>query len=544
MSRSPEKKRVRSLAELGALREGVANQQQMMASSGDSVKLDSRGIESVAAAHREFSETNKKYGNPLEAATEIGKMLTEDERLVFMGDLTTAGLLEPVEGTAQALSQTPPPEYQRPDNLPDGWTETLIRNKVGKIFRLVTDGKMEARREATDDDRSRLAWTLSDIQSAEMVAPQSPSAPKEPLRHEGAGTEDDELAKRQAHISSESKKRKEEKKRAKTETRANAPKEAPDARIQRLAEEFNTFGEANGAEAADKYVEMRDALPENERGAFREAVIAYGWNINGDLHGTQEGADSDYIELLPLGTDITTLKEKLGPYEALLDGIPYWVLPDGHAAVMGRRGEHATRVGPGGVIRVKNRWYRFENRSFNPVSAEDSERLERMEQKRRAAEERPAPSKKPEKQAAGPGKAEGAREGTGTKQEEPKEDRPEKTRSFEEALRIFLKNYKKEKKNAGVVFRDAVRGISDKNRKRLIDFLVETTDIPRNILERIHKDTSDEHKKGAEQRIEDQVDALFAGRTQGTPQEAQRQAPKGKTDKEIEDEVEALFKNR
>jgi hypothetical protein len=130
------------------------------------------------------------------------------------------------------------------------------------------------------------------------------------------------------------------------------------------------------------------------------------------------------------------------------------------------------------------------------------------------------------------------------REERPEREGVEKSRSFEEGLKIFLKTYKKERRNAGTAFREAMKGLSDKNRKRLIDFLTDTTDIPRPILERIHRDVDEEYERDeggdGEKRpapVEREVDRMLSGRAQ--PRTSERR--ESREAENIDDEIDRML---
>lgn len=102
--------------------------------------------------------------------------------------------------------------------------------------------------------------------------------------------------------------------------------------------------------------------------------------------------------------------------------------------------------------------------------------------------------------------------------EETGEEKEAKERTLDEAKKAFFRAHNKEKKKAGRAYREAAGGLSEKNRKRLINYIVDTTDIPRAVLERIHLDVELEQKKleGAsgnnKPNVDQEIDTLVSGK--------------------------------
>ncbi|MHB1086638.1 MAG: hypothetical protein ACYCZ0_02710 [Minisyncoccota bacterium] len=336
-----------------------------------------------------------------------------------------------------------------------------------------------------------------------------------------------------------------------------------DARLAALADDFDKRAGADSARAAELFQDIDATLSKEDRDIFIEKVRGLGWKVNGDVH-----QEPDSLELIPLGNTAEKLTEALGKPAGKVDGIPFWVLENGDGVMLSGgpvEGRYPQRFQNGGFSEIRGALYEYTDGAFRKINEKEvaarraaaiteNERdkaasKERIKEKSAREPAQPEPEREkrePEARTAERPAREEARRG---RPEAPREERPEregqeKSRSFEEGLKIFLKTYKKEKRNAGTAFREAMKGLSDKNRKRLIDFLTDTTDIPRPILERIHRDVDEEYERDesgdGEKRpapVEREVDRMLSGRAQ--PRTSERR--ESRETKNIDDEIDRML---
>ncbi len=345
-----------------------------------------------------------------------------------------------------------------------------------------------------------------------------------------------------------------------------APKESAkdrDARLAVLADDFDKKAGADNSIAMDLFQDIDATLSDEERGIFIEKVRGLGWKINGDVHQVP-GA----LELIPLGNTAEKLTEALGAPAGKVDGIPFWVLENGDGVMLSggpQEGRYPQRYQDGGFSEIRGSLYEYKDGKFRKISEKEvaarraaaiavneqdkAASKEQLREKAKRERTQPEPERdriEPEERAAErPARDETRRERPEARREERAErESSEKSRSFEEALKIFVKTYSKEKRNAGRAFRDAISGLSDKNRKRLIEFAVETTDIPRPILERIHRDVGDESERDESSDgvarpapVEREVDRMLSGRAQ--PRVSERR--ESRESENIDDEIDRML---
>lgn len=336
-----------------------------------------------------------------------------------------------------------------------------------------------------------------------------------------------------------------------------------DARLAALADDFDKQAGADSARAAELFQDIDATLSKEDREIFIEKVRGLGWKVNGDVH-----QESGSFELIPLGNTAEKLTEALGKPAGKVDGIPFWVLENGDGVILSggpQEGRYPQRFQNGGFSEIRGSLYEYKDGVFRKISEKEvaARRAAAITQnerdkaaakertKEKGARERAQPESERERAesevraAERPARSEARSERPEARREErPEREGVEKSRSFEEGLKIFLKTYKKERRNAGTAFREAMKGLSDKNRKRLIDFLTDTTDIPRPILERIHRDVDEEYRRDessdGEKRtapVEREVDRMLSGRAQ--PRTSERR--ESREAENIDDEIDRML---
>lgn len=334
--------------------------------------------------------------------------------------------------------------------------------------------------------------------------------------------------------------------------KGSAPKESAkdrDARLAALAEDFDKRAGADSARAMEMFQDIDATLPKEDRDLFVEKIRNLGWKVNGDVH-----QDPGSIELIPLGNTAEKLTEALGNPAGKVDGIPFWVLENGDGVMLSggpQEGRYPQRYQDGGFSEIRGSLYEYKDRKFRKISEKEvaarrAAAIAENEQDKAASKEQIREKAKRERAQPEPERERVEPEARATERSARREERvdrdgPEKSRKFEDGLKIFLKTYKKEKRNAGTAFREATKGLSDNNRKRLIDFLSDTTDIPRPILERIHRDVDDESERDenseGEKRVapvEREVDRMLSGRAQPRANERSESRESGNIDDEID----------
>ncbi|TSC62600.1 MAG: hypothetical protein Athens041674_461 [Parcubacteria group bacterium Athens0416_74] len=329
-----------------------------------------------------------------------------------------------------------------------------------------------------------------------------------------------------------------------------------DARLAALADDFDKQAGADSARAAELFQDIDATLSKEDREIFIEKVRGLGWKVNGDVH-----QESGSFELIPLGNTAEKLTEALGKPAGKVDGIPFWVLENGDGVVLSGgpvEGRYPQRFQNDGFSEIRGSFYEYKDGAFRKMSEKEvaarrAAAITENEQDKAAAKEkarekgaRERAQPEAERERAEPEVRAAERPARSeTRSERPEREGSEKSRSFEEGLKIFLKTYKKEKRNAGTAFREAMKGLSDKNRKRLIDFLTDTTDIPRPILERIHRDVDEEYEReesgDGEKRpapVEREVDRMLSS-SRAQPRTSERR--ESRETENIDDEIDRML---
>ncbi len=154
--------------------------------------------------------------------------------------------------------------------------------------------------------------------------------------------------------------------------------ESPSDRELRIAEEVLKFArfEKTDPDAADRQiVDICERWTRADADEFIHRLRLHGYKFNGDDESEEINvADVPYIELNTLKT-LKDFEKTFGRKSAgTVNGIPYWTLEDGGAALPGRRfadgsSDGGMRVGNDGIIQIKDAWYRYHNGAFEPSEA-------------------------------------------------------------------------------------------------------------------------------------------------------------------------------
>lgn len=311
--------------------------------------------------------------------------------------------------------------------------------------------------------------------------------------HPGAATgtiEEDAVRAAKSKRTVEKKAKKKAKSSAKNEKIESKKTESPaelEARVTALAADFDRQARADLERAGDLYAVARDALPESEHELFRQKVRALDWDINGEV---EPSGSVEYVELLPSNNSVDELKKQLGRYTDVVNGIPYWILPDGDAAVLGKRSGYTQRVGDNGTVKVKGAWFKFAGGTFGAVSEEESVRLDEIERQREV--EMTKTGRKPVETKA---------DGGGVSKPEIKVTTPERPkRTLREAMPIFTRIRHREGMTLEKAFVEASKGLSVRDRRLLSDDIVksgENAGMMESILRHIREQEAKQaHTKG------------------------------------------------
>lgn len=456
--------------------------------------------------------------------------------------------------------------------LPDGWEERLVREKDGSVARVATNGKDTLRRIATDKDRERLAHTLPDIKTDEMSAPAPLELPKthvdEPAEPaEPAETDDDIVEARSRRMAAARIRRKQEKKQLRAEGKE---KEALEAREARLVDRMQKFFERfeRGADPTLMYQLIENTLPRGDIEEFKTRLERQKVHING-------ATGKEIPDLAMLASNEEEARELFGEEDGRVGEIPFWLLPDERAVILDFfRDQRVLRtLPPGGTHHFgpPEGWHVFENKKFRKMTEAEVQQL--IARRKSAAKSTGTiPRNEPARPRVGtpaeqaPQAARAAAPAEQPRRAEPvqrqgqegraRDGSSEQPRTLEEAKRVFFRAHNKERKKAGKAFREAARGLSEKNRRRLIDFLVDTTDIHREVLETIHRDFERENKerndKGErvgtsrlEREIQEDIARIGSGRSsQGMPREraGRKESEAERIAREIDEDIAAILK--
>lgn len=345
--------------------------------------------------------------------------------------------------------------------------------------------------------------------------------------------------------------------RAKTES----PEEKLN-RIKSLASEFDKFADtATPEDALEKYVEIKERLPEGDWGVYKKEVSAPGWNVK-ESDGTHisENKTSSYIELIPLGKTVKDMREAFGEPVGEVAGVPFWILEDGDAALLvptgsGDGSRRPQRVGEKGFLSVKGTYYEFKDGAFHTMTEEEVKaRQTAMKnvpraQKQETTPEKPeeAPAKEEETVADVPEK--GKRVKSSDAQTSEANGSQEKW-SIGEATRKFWRGINKDKFSQGKAFRLAALGLNTKERQRFINELVDagnTRAILESVrldLERVKTSATTKEKSAKEEKEEFDEVLHYIQRGSAETSAAQKKAAESSEgDREFLDTLAYLKKN-
>lgn len=136
---------------------------------------------------------------------------------------------------------------------------------------------------------------------------------------------------------------------------------------QGLAEEFHIEASKDGADAAEVYKKIQEKLGDIDEQEVLAEMKKLGWNIE------EKMASEDDMELSSLQT-VKAVREKLGEPAGAIDGISYWILSNGDAAMLSGGAPEDRRLqrwGQGGYQKIKGIYYEYKDGSFKKISEDE-----------------------------------------------------------------------------------------------------------------------------------------------------------------------------
>lgn len=187
--------------------------------------------------------------------------------------------------------------------------------------------------------------------------------------------------------------KKSEKKRPEKE-KADAAKDREEI-LSKMAEEFDQLAQTEGVDANQLLTDLREGLTVEEEAILLEKLKQLGWNLK-----QEQEEESPYVELAPF-KDERALEQEFGKPAGKVNEKPYWLLPDGAAALL--LNGHGTRIGEGGYMKMGDKHFELKDGKFNEISKEEARRrsekitFERAPKGAAPEESKTLPEKPPEK---------------------------------------------------------------------------------------------------------------------------------------------------